>query len=69
MAGYCSTPLAKKLGFKAPLTVYGVRLPSDYSAWLDGPEGVQFVGRLPSKVCAVSEVWSGPKLVVRRELR
>ncbi len=134
MAGYSSTPLFKKLGFKAPLTVYGVALPAEYSDWLGEMDaGVQFVGRLSSKVdaahlfvtkraellkrltvlrsklrtdafvwiswpkktsrvpsevtedvvrelalplgwvdvkvCAVSEVWSGLKLVVRKELR
>ncbi len=136
MAGYSSTPLAKKLGFvgKSPLVILGCQLPDGYFDWLGELEtGVEFVERVsarvraahifvtrradlekrlsslrsrlksdawvwvswpkksskvPSevtedlirevalpmgwvdiKVCAVSEVWSGLKLVVRKELR
>jgi hypothetical protein len=48
-AGYSGTPLAKKLGFKAP-----VALP---------------MGFVDVKVCAVSDVWSGLKLVIRKSER
>ncbi|HEX4780711.1 MAG TPA: hypothetical protein VH301_08165 [Usitatibacter sp.] len=134
MAGYSATPLAKKLGFKAPLTVLTVDAPPGYLDWLDGLDpGVSFTtragkaveaahvfvtkvatlrgqarslrGRLAGagfvwiswpkkasgvssevtedtvrevalplgfvdvKVCAVSEVWSGLKLVIRKSER
>ena len=134
MPGYSGTPLAKKLGFKAPLTVLTIDAPAGYRGWLEGLEpGVSFTTRAPRalaaahvfvtsaanlrrhaarlrrtldesgfvwiswpkkasgtptdvtedtirevalplgfvdvKVCAVSEVWSGLKLVVRRSQR
>jgi len=134
MAGYSGTPLAKKLGFKAPLTVLTVDAPRGYRGLLEGLEaGVTFTTRAPSpvaaahvfvtraaalreqaaklvksldragfvwiswpkkasgvatdvtedtirevalplgfvdvKVCAVNDVWSGLKLVIRKELR
>ena len=133
-AGYSGTPLAKKLGFKAPMTVYTVDAPREYREWLDGLDpGVDFSPRAPRplaaahvfvtrradlakhaaalrkslepagfawiswpkksakvatditedtirevvlpmgfvdvKVCAVSEVWSGLKLVIRKSER
>jgi len=133
-AGYSGTPLAKKLGFKAPMTVYTVDAPREYRQWLDGLDpGVDFSPRAPRplaaahvfvtrkadlakhaaalrkslepagfawiswpkksakvatditedtirevalpmgfvdvKVCAVSEVWSGLKLVIRKSER
>ena len=134
MAGYSGTPLAKKLGFKAPLTVLTVDAPPGYRGWLEGLEaGVKLTKHAPPalaaahvfvtraarlrdharrlrrdldengfvwiswpkkasgvatdvtedtvrqmalplgfvdvKVCAVSDVWSGLKLVVRRSER
>jgi hypothetical protein len=134
MAGYSGTPLAKKLGIKAPLTLAAVNAPAEYRSWLgDLPDDVTIVSkpgrrmeavhlfvtkradlakalgtyrdRLESdgfvwvswpkkaskvptditedvirevalpigfvdvKVCAVSDVWSGLKLVIRRSLR
>ena len=134
MAGYSATPLAKKLGFKAPMTVYTVDAPREYREWLAGidagvdftaratrrlaaahvfvtrradlakhaaalrekidPEGFVWIswpkksakvatditedtirevalpmGFVDVKVCAVSEVWSGLKLVVRKSER
>lgn len=133
-AGYSGTPLAQKLGIRAPLRLVVIAAPSGYEALIGGlPDGV-VAGRSPGpradlvhvfatrraalsghlrrlrsklrpdaavwvswpkkaskvatditedtvrelalplgfvdvKVCAVSEVWSGLKLVVRRELR
>jgi hypothetical protein len=132
--GYSGTPLAKKLGLKAPMTLVALGAPRGYRAWLGGvPEGVRIVstaapplqaahlfvtrrsalatelGRLrrelaPSgfvwvswpkrssgmetdvtedtirdlalpigfvdvKVCAVTDVWSGLKLVIRKSNR
>ena len=133
-AGYSGTPLAKKLGFKAPMTVYTVDAPSGYRAWLEGLDpGVDFstraarpidaahvfvtrkadlakhaaalrkslqpagfvwiswpkksakvatditedtirevalpMGFVDVKVCAVTDVWSGLKLVIRKSER
>ena len=133
-AGYSGTPLAKKLGFKAPMTVYTVDAPREYRGWLDGLDpGVDFSTKAPRplaaahvfvtrktdlarhaaalrkslepagfvwiswpkkaskvatditedtirevalplgfvdvKVCAVSEVWSGLKIVIRKSER
>lgn len=50
MAGYSGTPPAKKLGIKAGV-VRDIALP---------------LGLVDIKVCAVDEVWSGLKLVIRR---
>jgi hypothetical protein len=30
MTGYSATPLARKLGFKAPMTVYTIDAPREY---------------------------------------
>ena len=109
--GYSGTPLAKKLGFKAPMTVHTVDAPREYRGWLDGLDpGVDFstkpprllaaahvfvtrkadlarhaaamrkvldparavalpLGFVDVKVCAVSDVWSGLKLVIRKNER
>ena len=51
--GYSGTPLAKKLGFKAPMTVYTVDAPREYRAWLEGLDpGVDFASRPPRAVAA-----------------
>jgi hypothetical protein len=53
MSGYSGTPLAKKLGFKAPLTVLTIDAPNTYREWLDGLEpGVDFTARMPKRVAA-----------------
>ena len=132
--GYSGTPLVKKLGIKAPLTMLLVNPPEEYIMWIGGvPEGVRLVskakkpieaahvfatesvflnamlsklrnelkqdgfiwiswpkraskvqtditedtireialplGFVDIKVCAVSEVWSGLKLVIRKSER
>jgi len=132
--GYAGTPLAKKLGIKAPLKLLMVNAPNEYKSWLgDLPEGVSLVlkatkpiqaahvfatesvfldatlsklrnelkqdgfvwvswpkkpSKMPTditedticeialplgfvdiKVCAVSEIWSGLKLVIRKSER
>lgn len=135
MAGYSSTLLSKKLGYKPGLTVHLHQAPKNYAAmlalddpksvtWLKEPKaGVQFIhvfttesaelakllalyrkrlapdgavwvswpkkvskvptditedrvrdaclplGLVDIKVCAVDDVWSGLKLVIRKELR
>ena len=41
--GYSGTPLIKKLGFKAQLTVWLVNAPKEYTSWLgELPDGVKF---------------------------
>ena len=132
--GYSGTPLAKKLGIKAPLTMVLINPPEAYLMWIGGvPDGVKLVakarkpleavhlfatectfldatlwrlrkelkpdgfvwvswpkksskvptditeatireialplGFVDIKVCAVSEVWSGLKLVIRKSER
>jgi hypothetical protein len=110
MAGYSSTPLWKKLGYKSGLSVYLdnprgeylalLSLPPEISIdWLGEPaRGVTFVhlftkeaaslqqklsdvtedvirtialplGFVDIKVCAVDEVWSGLKLMIRKTER
>lgn len=134
MAGYSGTPLMKKLGFKAPLSLLAVDPPRDYVGWLGAlPEGMRIIsktskpiqaahvfvtkrqdlkkrlvafrkqlepngsvwvswpkkaskvetditediireialslGFVDVKVCAVSDVWSGLKLVIRKNER
>jgi len=54
---YSGTPLAARLGIKPGMTMRAVR------------ELALPLGFVDVKVCAVSEVWSGLKLVVRREHR
>ena len=133
-SGYSGTPLAKKLGIKAPLTMQLMNPPEEYLMWIGGvPDGVQMsakvkppieavhlfvkesleldamlsklrkdlkqdgfvwvswpkksskmptditedtireialpLGFVDIKVCSVSEVWSGLKLVIRRPER
>jgi hypothetical protein len=132
--GYSETPLAKKLGFKSPLTVLTINAPKEYGSWLgELPQDITFVtkakkpveaahifttesaflaatlsklrnelkqdgfvwvswpkksskvhtdiiediireialplGFVDIKVCAVSEIWSGLKLVIRKSER
>ncbi len=51
--GYSGTPLARKLGFKAPMTVYTVDAPREYRDWLDGLDpGVDFSIRAPRPIAA-----------------
>jgi hypothetical protein len=64
-AGYSGTPLAKKLGIMEGSRVLLVGAPDDYESLL-APLPLGFVD---IKVCAVSDVWSGLKIVVRKELR
>ena len=76
MPGYSGTPLASKLGIKPgySLTVW-VSCPKKSSkVATDITEDTVREVALPLafvdvKVCAVTEVWSGLKLVVRKELR
>ena len=65
-AGYSGTPLAKKLGITAGCKVLCIDVPAGCRSLLEPiPDGVTFT----SRAGAVSEVWSGLKVVVRREMR
>jgi hypothetical protein len=58
MAGYSGTPLAKKLGFKAPMAVCTIDAPSGYRAWLEGlDEGVTFAST-PGKSLAAAHFFA-----------
>ena len=80
MAGYSGTPLAAKLGLKEGARILVVNAPAGYRKLLAPlPGGARILtcgtsvalplGYVDIKVCAVSEIWSGLKLVVRKELR
>ena len=76
MPGYSGTPLASKLGIKPgySLTVWVSWPKKSSKVATDITENTVREVALPLgfvdvKVCAVTEVWSGLKLVVRKELR
>jgi hypothetical protein len=79
MAGYSGTPLAAKLGIEPGHAIHAIEAPPGYRARLAPlPEGVPEdvvratalpIGLVDVKVCAVDDVWSGLKLVVRKALR
>src|SRR5277367_4941721 len=53
MVGYSGTPLASKLGLKAPLTVVTLAAPREYAKWLgELPEGVRLVSKTKGRVQA-----------------
>ena len=53
MPGYSGTPLIKKLGFKAPMTVVVQRAPEDYRHWLGPlPVGVRIIARTSKPIVA-----------------
>ena len=63
--GLPQTPLAKKLGITPGVEVFLAGAPaSDVIRELALPLGLVDV-----KICSVNDVWSGLKLVVRKELR
>ena len=66
-AGYSGTPLAKKLGIGAGCRVL-LEVPTTVTEDVFRELALP-LGFVDIKVCAVSEVWSGLKLVVRKELR
>jgi hypothetical protein len=90
MAGYSATPLARKLGLKAPMTACTLDAPRKLLepagfVWVSWPKKSAKVasditedtirevalpmGFVDVKVCAVTEVWSGLKLVIRKSER
>lgn len=67
-AGYSGTPLSKKLGIKPGARVCVLGEPTDITE--DRIRELALpMGFVDVKVCAVTEVWSGLKLVIRKELR
>ena len=65
--GYSGTPLAKKLGDRQGSIAFHSRAPAEYKTWLQPlPPGVEFASRLGT---ACSEIWSGLKLAIHKELR
>ena len=69
--GNSGTPLARKLGVKAGGRMLMIAAPDGYDA-LVAPlprELALPLGFVGIKVCAVTAVWSGLELVLRRELR
>jgi len=67
-AGYSGTPLVRKLGLKAGMTVQVVDAPAPYER-LVGSFACRLPGFVDVKGCAIDATWSGLKLVVRREPR
>ena len=67
-AGYSGTPLVKKLGFKPGFRYSLLHAPPELPSLLAPlPDGVVGSAPLPGtlKVCAVSDIWSGLKFVIR----
>jgi hypothetical protein len=57
-AGYSGTPLAKKLGLRAPMTVLTIDAPREYRQWLDPLEsGVSFSTK-PGKSLAAAHFFA-----------
>ena len=78
MAGYSGTPLWKKLGYIDGATAFVEGAPARYRAMLALPSDITEdlirklalpLGLVDIKLCAVDNVWSGLKLMVRKELR
>lgn len=67
-AGYSATPLPKKLGIKAPMDLVVLDAPTDITEDTIRELALP-LGFVDTKVCAVTDVWSGLKLVVRKQLR
>lgn len=66
-AGYSGTPLARRLGIKEGRRVWLRGAPAGFGDAIR--ELALPLGFVDVKVCADTEVWSGLKLVVRKELR
>jgi len=74
VAGYSATPLSKKLGYKAGFRACVKGAPDHYFKIIRPlPDVIRSValplGLVDVKVCTVDDVWSGLKLVIRKELR
>ena len=65
MAGYSGTPLGKKLGLAAPMTLVAIDAPEEYRSWI--PEGVAIVSKSKPPLRAV-HVFATRKAVLRKRL-
>jgi len=69
VAGYSGTPLAKKLGIKAPMTLVAIDAPGEYRAWLGKlPEAVAIVSKTSRPLRAV-HVFATSKAILEKYLR
>jgi hypothetical protein len=69
MAGYSGTPLARKLGLKAPMTWVVIDAPREYRAWLgDVPAGVKIASR-PGKPLAAAHVFVTRRADLERRVK
>ena len=54
MPGYSGTPLPKKLGLKAPMTLAAIGAPKEYREWLGPlPDGIRIVAKAGTAPAAV----------------
>ena len=68
MAGYSGTPLIKKLGLKAPLSLLAVDSPPEYTGWLGAlPEGVRIISKT-NKPIQAAHVFVTNSSVLRKNL-
>jgi len=66
--GYSGTPLAKKLGIKAPLKLLCVNAPREYKSWLgDLPKGVSLITKTSQPVAA-AHVFTTERMFLDRTL-
>jgi hypothetical protein len=69
MAGYSGTPLAKKLGMKAPMTWVAIDAPREYREWLgELPEGVK-MARSPAAPLAAAHVFVTRRAELERRVK
>jgi hypothetical protein len=68
MAGYSGTPLARKLGIRAPMALVSIDAPKEYRAWVgEVPKGVSIVAKSARPLRAV-HVFATRKTVLQRHL-
>ena len=68
MAGYSGTPLPKKLGLKAGMTLIAIEAPDDYRSWLgEIPAGLAIVPTSKKQVEA-AHVFATKKAILKRHL-
>lgn len=69
MAGYSGTPLAKKLGMKAPMTWVAIDAPREYREWLgDVPAGVK-IACAPGKPLTAAHVFVTRRADLERRVK
>jgi hypothetical protein len=69
MAGYSGTPLAKKLGLKAPMTLFTIDAPREYHEWLgEIPAGVAIAAKPPQQLVA-AHIFVTRRIALEKRLR